>query len=119
MISIDALDECDDQEGTEMLLKTILDHKPNVSLRFFVTSRRERRIQEAFERRHHYSLHLHDIEAHVVHADIALYLNDRLGGVWKLKEHYGGNWPPKEINTIVEREGKPMLRPMQVHHRPR
>ena len=88
-----------------MLLKTILDHKPNVSLRFFVTSRPERRIREAFERRHHYSLRIHDIEAHVVQADITLYLNDQLGGVWKLKEHYGSNWRSIYSFIIIVPEG--------------
>ena len=39
VISVDALDECEDQEGTENLLGFILDHKPKVPLRFFITSR--------------------------------------------------------------------------------
>jgi len=42
VIAIDALDECEDQEGIEKLLGTILDYKPKVPLRFFVTSRPER-----------------------------------------------------------------------------
>jgi NACHT domain len=111
VISIDALDECDDEEGTQikMLLKTILDRKPNVRLRFFVTSRPDRRIRESFERRHHSSLRLHDIEDHIIQADIALYLRDQLGRVEKLKEYYdstGKSWPPSEIEIIVKRAGK-------------
>ena len=106
VITVDALDECEDQEGTEKLLNTILDRKPNVHLRFFATSRPERRIREAFEQRQHSSLRLHDIEDHVVQADIAIYLNDRLRGVRKLRLYYGSNWPPHEIGIIVERAGK-------------
>ena len=61
VISIDALDECEDQEGTEMFLKTIMDCIPDVPFRFVVTSRPERRIREAFKQRK-FSLRLHDIE---------------------------------------------------------
>jgi NACHT domain len=111
VICIDALDECEDEEGTQikMLLKTILDRKPNVRLRFFVTSRPDRRIRESFERRHHSSLRLHDIEDHIIQADIALYLRNQLGRVEKLKEYYdstGKSWPPSEIEIIVKRAGK-------------
>ena len=106
LIAIDALDECEDHDGTEMFLKSILNCKPNVPLRFFVTSRPERRIREAFEQRCHFSLRLHDIEHHVVQADIAIFLNDQLWRVWKLREYYGSSWPPSEIGIIMERAGK-------------
>jgi hypothetical protein len=108
VIIIDALDECEDEEGTKIktLLKTILDRRPNVRLRFFVTSRPDRRIRESFERRHPSSLRLHDIEDHIIQADIALYLRDQLGRVEKLKEHYDKSWPPSEIDIIVKHAGK-------------
>jgi NACHT domain len=108
VVVIDALDECEDQEGTEImrLLKTILDSKPNVPLRFFVTSRPERHIRDAFKRQHYSSLRLHDIEDHIVQADIVLYLNDRLGRVEALKRHYGSSWPPPQIKIIAQRAGK-------------
>jgi len=38
IIAIDALDECDDQKATEMLLCIILESKLGVPLRFFATS---------------------------------------------------------------------------------
>ena len=106
VICIDALDECEDQEGTEKLLNTILDRKPNIPLRFFVTSRPEWHIREAFKQKDHLPLRLHDIEDLVVKADISIYLNDRLGGVQRLRQHYGSSWPPPEIGVIVERAGK-------------
>ena len=107
VISIDALDECEDQEGTEKLLGIILGYKPKVPLRFFITSRPERRIREAFQQRHHFSLRLHDIEDHIVQADIALYLKHRLGEVQKLRRKYDlTGWPPPEIDIIVQCAGK-------------
>ena len=107
VISIDALDECEDQEGTEKLLDIILGYKPKVPLRFFITSRPERRIREVFQQRHHFSLRLHDIEDHIVQADIALYLKHQLGGVQKLRRKYDStSWPPPEIDIIVQRAGK-------------
>ena len=106
VISIDALDECEDQEGTEKLLNIILGYKPNVPLRFFITSRPERRIREAFQQRHHFSsLRLHDIEDDIVREDIALYLEHRLGEVQKLRRKYD-SWPPPEIDIIAQRAGK-------------
>src|SRR5271156_940719 len=56
VIAIDALDECEDQEGIEKLLGTILDYKPNVPLRFLATSQPEWRIREAFQKRPHFPL---------------------------------------------------------------
>ena len=106
VIAIDALDECEDQEGIRKLLSTILDYKPNVPLRFFATSRPEWRIREAFQQRHHSSLRLHDIEDDVVQADIALYLNDQLRGIPKLRQKYETSWPPPEIGIIVQRAGR-------------
>ena len=105
VIAIDALDECEDQEGTEKFLGTILDHKPNTPLRFFATSRPERRIREGFQQRHHFLLRLHDIEDHIVKADISLYLNDQLRSIPKLRHKYE-SWPPPEIGIIVDRAGK-------------
>ena len=105
VIAIDALDECEDQEGIKKLLSTILNRKPNIPLRFFATSRPERRIREAFQQRHHSSLRLHDIENDVVQADIALYLNDQLRGIPKLRQKYETSWPPPEIGIIVQRAG--------------
>ena len=106
VIAIDALDECADQEGTEKLLGTILDYKPDIPLRFFATSRPEWRIREAFQQRHHFSLRLHDIEDHIVQADISLYLNDQLRRIPKLRQKYETSWPPLEIEIIVQRAGK-------------
>ena len=100
VISIDALDECEDQEGTEKLLDIILGYKPKVPLRFFITSRPERRIREVFQQRHHFSLRLHDIEDHIVQADIALYLKHQLGGVQKLRRKYDStSWPPPRLTS--------------------
>ena len=106
IIVIDALDECEDQPGAEKLLRTILDYKPNVPLRIFATSRPERCIREAFHlQRYHSSLRLHDIEEHIVQADIELYLNHQLRRVTKLGQKYETSWPPPEIRMIVQRAG--------------
>ena len=105
IIAIDALDECEDQEGTEKLLGTILNHKPDIPLRFLATSRPERRIRQAFQRRPHSSLRLHDIEDCIVKADIVRYLNHQLRDVPRLKPKYT-SWPPPEIGIIADRAGR-------------
>ena len=106
VIAIDALDECEDQESTEKLLRTILEHKPNVPLRILATSRPEPRIREAFQQRHHSSLRLQDIGDHIIQADIELYLTNQLRQIPKLRQEYDEtSWPPPEIRVIAQRAG--------------
>ncbi|KAG8756863.1 hypothetical protein FRC11_004956, partial [Ceratobasidium sp. 423] len=76
VVVIDALDECDDRNGVELVLDMLFRHAAQVPLKFLVTSRPE---PEIYGKMSTYSqsrevLRLHDIEQSLVRADIELYL---------------------------------------------
>ncbi|KAH6916431.1 hypothetical protein BKA70DRAFT_1140603, partial [Coprinopsis sp. MPI-PUGE-AT-0042] len=78
-ISIDAIDECNLDEASEML-SILLDTVPKYpQLRLLITCRPERPFRLLLEK-HQSSrvFHLHEIENSVVEADIRLYINYRL-----------------------------------------
>ena len=106
VLVIDALDECAYRQAVKLLLDAILVSKPRIMLKFFVTSRPEPIICNTFaEKNRHSVLYLHDIESHIVEADIALYLKTQLAEIPGLKHHYGNSWPPPEIDVLVSRVG--------------
>ncbi|KAB5588899.1 hypothetical protein CTheo_7654 [Ceratobasidium theobromae] len=82
VVVIDALDECEDRNGVELLLDLLFQLAGEIPVRFFVTSRPEPEIymkmvsQVSGSRK---VLHLHEIEKSLVRADIALYLKEELG----------------------------------------
>ncbi|CCO34299.1 hypothetical protein BN14_08394 [Rhizoctonia solani AG-1 IB] len=98
VVVIDALDECDDQVGVEMLLDALFKLTSRLPLKFFVTSRPEPRIfskmmDHAGSRT---AVHLHDIEKSLVSADIELYLQEVLAPVLP---------NASQIKELVERSG--------------
>jgi WD40 repeat protein len=113
LIVLDALDECDkvaNVEGGE-LLPALFDCLGALSItaKILVTSRDETSIQRMFaaEQADHpvQTLALHaDIEAHLVDADISLYLTDELGRIGQ--EEGKISWPPRDvIEELVQRAG--------------
>ena len=49
---------------------------------------------------------MHDIENHIIQADIELYLSNQFRQVPKLRQKYDKtSWPPPEIGIIVQRAG--------------
>ena len=105
VLVVDALDECVDRKAVKLFLDAILVSKPRVMLRFFATSRPDPIIRNVFaETKRHSVLYLHDIESHIVQADIALYLEKQLAGIPGLKAHYD-SWPPPEIDILVSHAG--------------
>ncbi|CAE6421796.1 unnamed protein product [Rhizoctonia solani] len=81
VVVIDALDECDDRNGVELVLDMLFRHAARVPLKFLVTSRPEPDIYSKMTT-HAQSrevIHLHDIEEFLVRADIELYLKEELG----------------------------------------
>jgi hypothetical protein len=113
LIVLDALDECDkvaNVEGGE-LLPALFDCLGALSItaKILVTSRDEASIQRMFaaEQANHpvQTLALHtDIEAHLVDADISLYLTDKLGRIGH--EEGETSWPPRKvIEELVLRAG--------------
>ncbi|KAB5587950.1 hypothetical protein CTheo_8608 [Ceratobasidium theobromae] len=81
VVVIDALDECDDQNGVGIFLDMIFRFGQDLPLRFFVTSRPEPMVYNKMASQGQDSraiLHLHEIEKSLVQADIELYLEEEL-----------------------------------------
>ncbi|CAE6495763.1 unnamed protein product [Rhizoctonia solani] len=84
VVVIDALDECDDRNGIELVLDMLFRHAVHVPLKFLVTSRPESGIYDKMSA-HKQSqgvIHLHDIESSLVQSDIKLYLKEELASVF-------------------------------------
>ncbi|CUA77650.1 WD repeat-containing protein 5 homolog [Dictyostelium discoideum] [Rhizoctonia solani] len=80
VIVIDALDECDDHAGVELILDLLFRHAQSFPLKIYVTSRPEPEIYNkmALYSRAREVVHLHEIEKSLVQADIELYLQAEL-----------------------------------------
>ncbi|KAJ3516605.1 hypothetical protein NMY22_g14167 [Coprinellus aureogranulatus] len=106
VLCVDALDECKTIAALKEFLKWILSKKPAVSLKFFFTSRPEpdikREVESSAHTSYHQTLRLHEIGKDIVSADIALYVSQELKKVPELWDEYGDNWPPQEVEKIVE-----------------
>ncbi|CUA77878.1 putative WD repeat-containing protein sll0163 [Synechocystis sp, PCC 6803 substr. Kazusa] [Rhizoctonia solani] len=99
VVVIDALDECDDLNGVELLLNMIFKHIHELPLKFFVTSRPKPDIyHEIFPQSPNARavFHLHDIESLLVRADIETYIKAELDFVSPTEE---------QIETLVQRSG--------------
>jgi WD40 repeat protein len=105
VLVVDALDECEDAQAVEMFLNTVLLQKPTCGLQLLVTSRPEYNILNGFSSGAYASLRLQDIEAHIVKADIAVFLNNKLKEIKGLYAKYSSMWPPAEVQTIVDQAG--------------
>ncbi|KIJ50118.1 hypothetical protein M422DRAFT_160180 [Sphaerobolus stellatus SS14] len=107
VLAIDALDECDDGVVTEKLLNVILTSRPVEYLKIIVTSRPEPPIRSAFQSKRHSGFRLHEIEDHIVEADIMMYLTHRLMEIPQLRDDYSGTpWPPQEVTILAKRAGR-------------
>ncbi|KAF5336455.1 hypothetical protein D9611_006666 [Ephemerocybe angulata] len=106
VICIDALDECRNTDAIAHLL-TVLLTTATRHVKFFLTSRPEVALRESFETStKHGQLRLYDIEAHIVKADILLFLTERFRSVRSIYQYYQASWPPPEIEQIAEFSGK-------------
>ncbi|CCO35251.1 hypothetical protein BN14_09366 [Rhizoctonia solani AG-1 IB] len=81
VIVIDALDECNDQNGVTILLDKLFELMPQLPLKVFMTSRPEPGIGSKMSAHPglRQVIQLHDIETSMVRADIELYLKEELG----------------------------------------
>ncbi|CAE6526684.1 unnamed protein product [Rhizoctonia solani] len=98
VVVIDALDECEDPNSVEALLGVLFRHASDMSLKFLITSRPEPEIYKRMTT-HTQSravFHLHDIEASLVQADIALYLQEELAFM---------SLTPTQISQLVHQSG--------------
>ncbi|KAG2003033.1 vegetative incompatibility protein HET-E-1 [Coprinopsis cinerea AmutBmut pab1-1] len=106
VVVIDALDECDKDKATELLLRAIIAQKPSVPLKFFVTSRPETAIRETFDTSAvHGLVRLHDIERDIVQADIFAFVVHSLFQNSAIRKKYGSRWPPPEVQKIAAQAG--------------
>ena len=81
IIVIDALDECTNQSDVNDVLTIIRQYSPDLPLKFFITSRPERQIQNVFRQEDtsgYSKFILHEIEKDIVSADIAIYAREEL-----------------------------------------
>ena len=108
VIVIDALDECANQSDVSDVLTIIRQFSPILPLKFFITSRPERQIQNVFrqEGASRYSKFiLHEIEKDIVSADIAIYAREELAIIAKgraARTSISG-WPPEDRLDILVR----------------
>ncbi|KAJ1308062.1 hypothetical protein OPQ81_002128 [Rhizoctonia solani] len=100
VIVIDALDECSDARGTQMVLDLLFRHATSFPVKFFVTSRPEPGISSriaAMEDTYRCVLHLHDVEESLVREDIRTYLEEELKSI---------GVKSSEIDRLTSRAGR-------------
>ncbi|KIJ56221.1 hypothetical protein M422DRAFT_239428 [Sphaerobolus stellatus SS14] len=109
VLSVDALDECEDKDGTEELLRVILEASLHFPLKFFLTGRPESALRQGFQvdnfGHNHKHYQLHDIEHHLVEADIRMYLTRQLE-ILKNKQWKDIDWPADDVNALIKRSGR-------------
>ncbi|CUA76111.1 Ribosome assembly protein 4 [Rhizoctonia solani] len=83
VVVIDALDECENHTGVELILDLFFQHARTFPLKIFVTSRPENEIYNRMTLHSHAreAIHLHEIEKSLVQGDIELYLLAELTNV--------------------------------------
>ncbi|EAU80951.2 vegetative incompatibility protein HET-E-1 [Coprinopsis cinerea okayama7 len=104
VLGIDALDECTDKRKLKKLLDTIVSQKLPPSLKVFLTSRPDVVVEDVFHYHQKYPelLHLHDVEEHIVEADITVYLHYRLSQLVRLRDHV----QPEDVQALAKRSQK-------------
>ncbi|KAG9076375.1 hypothetical protein FRC06_009539, partial [Ceratobasidium sp. 370] len=81
IVVIDALDECDNQDGVGRILNVLLSSAHTLPVKFFVTSRPEAKILDRMRDQggQHTELRLHELARSSVQDDIRTYLRAKLG----------------------------------------
>ncbi|KAG8702740.1 hypothetical protein FRC09_004569 [Ceratobasidium sp. 395] len=100
VVVVDALDECDDNRGVEVL-KSLLLYARDLPVKFFVTSRPDARILDLMrgQKGEHSSreLHLHNLDRLIVREDIKTYLLGKIASHIRLST--------VNLDILVERSG--------------
>jgi gluconate kinase len=111
LIVIDALDECDVQDGKE-ILNLLRQAMPQLAyFKVFITTRPEQHIRHLLDGRSHDQFFLHEIEDSIVQADIRLYLQHQLSQEMvqnELPELELPTWEPsfKDLEALIQAAGK-------------
>lgn len=103
---VDALDECSDPNMTEEILRLLLEHSPNLRVKFFVTSRPESHIEDVLSTEYPESLHLHKVDTKQVNKDIELYVQTKLTDLTRNRPQLRAlvDWPSRaQIHTLTFR----------------
>ncbi|KEP49292.1 putative vegetative incompatibility protein HET-E-1 [Rhizoctonia solani 123E] len=97
VVVIEALDECEDQEGAGLLINLLL-AQPNLPIKFLITSRPEPVIRASLENSsaHFEVCHLHSLDETTVKGDIRAYLEDEL-------RHMPTPLTNVQLDSLVER----------------
>jgi hypothetical protein len=117
ILVIDALDECDKENGREggdmlpLLAYTV--HQFSGSVKLFITSREEQSISRMFDditmkyRHHHDALRLHKIEQDIVQSDIRKYFETHFKRIADQPENsIELPWPSEDaLDTLLKRAG--------------
>ncbi|KAF8676780.1 WD domain, G-beta repeat [Rhizoctonia solani] len=99
IVVTDALDECSNVQGTQLVLELLFRHAASIPVKFFVTSRPEPGISGKVlgpGNMYHFVLHLHDVEESLVQEDIRVYLEDELRSI---------SAKPEDIMKLTARAG--------------
>ncbi|KAG8725209.1 hypothetical protein FRC09_006043 [Ceratobasidium sp. 395] len=101
VIVIDALDECDNNDGVDRMLSALLSHAQQLPMKFFVASRPDGKILDRMRGQHGGSmpteLRLHELGRPTVQGDIKTYLEAQL--ISRV------NISAANLNTLVQRSG--------------
>ncbi|KAJ2928518.1 hypothetical protein H1R20_g8604, partial [Candolleomyces eurysporus] len=109
LIVIDGLDECEDKEGMEAFIDSILVFfaaNPTIPLRFFITTRIEQHIQGRLEVP---EVVLHDLDHHKSEYDIEMFLEKEFqqeakrNRVIRAYIHQHGSWPAADHRQQLTR----------------
>jgi WD40 repeat protein len=109
VLVIDALDELDDENTTEDLLKRLVAVMPGLHIKLLVTSRPERHIRTHLQPLVGLrgALQLHDIKNNIVEADISLYLTKCLAAIRESSPMLPPDWASHaDIEALTRRAGK-------------
>ncbi|CAE6474075.1 unnamed protein product [Rhizoctonia solani] len=100
VVVIDALDECDNKDGTSSVLDVLLTQAGGLPVKFFISSRPEPAIRDHMTRpaadRATSQLVLHELNKRTVQADIETYVRTALGPM---------DPSDQQIKTLAERAG--------------
>ena len=103
---IDALDECESDDDTRLILRLLSEAKKAVRLRVFVTSRPETPIRLGFNtipEATHQDFVLHNISGAIIRHDISIFLYHELEIIRRENRLYEG-WPgPEKIELLCHR----------------
>ena len=112
LIVVDALDECDEQDGERLLSLILQEIREVPNLKIFFTTRPERHIRHILLRYESHQLYrLHEIDNSIVEGDVRRYLSHELSSQAvkaALPELDPPPWTPSssELNTLINAADK-------------